>query len=97
VVIPEDIAVEEKKVVCYAQHWVENDSQPDEEYENQIRESYGEEGFDSIQMILRMIQMGNFLGIPGIIFFTGYPLTVGGPEPCLSWISSERSGTENRL
>jgi hypothetical protein len=48
-------------------------------------------------MILRMIQMGNILGIPGIIFFTGYPLAVGGPEPCLSWISSERSGTENRL
>ncbi len=61
-VIPEDIPVEEKIAVCYAQHWAENDGQPDEEYENQIRESYGEEGFDSIQMILRMIRMGNLLG-----------------------------------
>ena len=61
-VIPDDIPVEEKIAVCYAQHWAENGGQSDEEYENQIRESYGEEGFDSIQMILRMIQMGNLLG-----------------------------------
>jgi AhpD family alkylhydroperoxidase len=61
-IIPEDIPLEEKIAVCYAQHWAENDGQPDEEYENQIRESFGEEGFDSIQMILRMIRMGNLLG-----------------------------------
>ncbi|MCJ7715811.1 MAG: carboxymuconolactone decarboxylase family protein [Anaerolineales bacterium] len=61
-IIPEDIPVEEKIAVCFAQHWAENDGQHNKEYENQIRETYGKEGFNSILMILRMIRMGNLLG-----------------------------------
>ncbi len=64
-IIPEDMPPEEKLAVCYAKYWAENDAQPDLESQNQIREAYGEEGFDAIQIILRMIRMGNLLGNTG--------------------------------
>ena len=60
--IPEDIPEEQKLGVCYAQHWAENGRQADQDYLNQVREWYGEESFQSINMILRMIWMGNLLG-----------------------------------
>ena len=61
-IIPEDMPPEEKLAVCYAKYWAENDAQPDLESQNQIREAYGEEGFDAIQIVLRMIRMGNLMG-----------------------------------
>ncbi len=67
-IIPEDIPPEEKLAVGYAKYWAENDAQPDLESQNQIREAYGEEGFDAIQIILRMIRMGNLLGNTGDYF-----------------------------
>ncbi len=67
-IIPEDMPLEEKLAVCYAKYWAENDSQPDLESQKQIREAYGEEGFDAIQIILRMIRMGNLLGNTGDYF-----------------------------
>jgi AhpD family alkylhydroperoxidase len=67
-IIPEDIPPEEKLAVCYAKYWAENDAQPDLKSQNQIREAYGEEGFDAIQIILRMIRMGNLLGNTGDYF-----------------------------
>jgi len=67
-IIPEDIPPEEKLAVSYAKYWAENDAQPDLESQNKIREAYGEEGFDAIQIILRMIRMGNLLGNTGDYF-----------------------------
>ncbi len=67
-IIPEDVPSEEKLAVSYAKYWAENDAQPDLESQNQIREAYGEEGFDAIQIILRMIRMGNLLGNTGDYF-----------------------------
>ena len=60
--IPDDIPEEQKLAVCYAQHWAENDASADEDYEEQVREWYGEESFQSISVVLRMIWMGNLLG-----------------------------------
>jgi AhpD family alkylhydroperoxidase len=60
--IPEDIPEDQKLAVCYAQHWAENDQQADKDYQQQVREWYGEDSFQSISMILRMIWMGNLLG-----------------------------------
>ena len=60
--IPESIPEEQKLAVCYAQHWAETDRQPDPDYVNQVKETYGEDGFHAIGMVLRMIWMGNLMG-----------------------------------
>ncbi len=67
-IIPEDMLPEEKLAVCYAKYWAENDAQPDLESQNQIREAYGEKGFDAIHIVLRMIRMGNLMGNTGDYF-----------------------------
>jgi AhpD family alkylhydroperoxidase len=60
--IPDDIPEEQKLAVCYAQHWAETDGFPDRDYLDQVREAYGEEGFEAISIVLRMIRMGNLMG-----------------------------------
>lgn len=60
--IPDDIPEDQKLAVCYAQHWAESDAQPDPEFEDQVREAYGEKGFQAISIVLRMIWMGNLMG-----------------------------------
>lgn len=60
--IPEDVPEEQKLAVCYAQHWAEMDAVPDQDYQDQVREVYGEELFQSIEIALRMIRLGNLLG-----------------------------------
>lgn len=60
--IPEDIPEDQKLAVCFAQHWAENETQADHDYETQMVESYGESEFQAISLLLRMIWMGNLLG-----------------------------------
>lgn len=61
-IIPDDIPDEQKLAVCYAQHWAETDANPDHDYLEQVKETYGEDGFQAITMALRMIRTGNLLG-----------------------------------
>ena len=60
--IPDEVPDEQKLAVCYARHWAETDNHPDPDYIDQVKETYGEEGFQAITMVLRMIRMGNLLG-----------------------------------
>ena len=60
--IPDEVPEEQKLAVCYARHWAENDGQPDLDFIDQVKEIYGEDGFLDINMVLRMIRMGNLLG-----------------------------------
>ena len=60
--IPDDIPEEQKLAVCYAQHWAETDASPDNDYQDQVREAYGKDGFEAISTVLRLIRMGNLLG-----------------------------------
>ena len=60
--IPDEVPEEQKLAVCYARHWAENNSQPDPDYIDQVKETYGDDGFQAITMVLRMITMGNLLG-----------------------------------
>ncbi|RLD97961.1 MAG: carboxymuconolactone decarboxylase family protein [Bacteroidetes bacterium] len=60
--IPDEVPDEQKLAVCYARHWAETNSQPDLDYINQVKETYGEDGFQAINLVLRMITMGNLLG-----------------------------------
>ena len=60
--IPDEVPEEQKLAVCYARHWAETNSQPDLDYIDQVKETYGDDGFKAINMVLRMITMGNLLG-----------------------------------
>ena len=60
--IPDEVPDEQKLAVCYARHWAETNSQPDPDYIDQVKETYGDDGFKAINMVLRMITMGNLLG-----------------------------------
>ena len=60
--IPDVIPGEQKLAVCYAQHWAETDADPDKDLQAEVTETYGEAGFQTISMVLRMIRMGNLLG-----------------------------------
>ncbi len=61
-IIPDEVPEEQKLAVCYAQHWAETDANPDPDYIEQVREVYGEDGSQAINMVLKMIRMGNLLG-----------------------------------
>lgn len=60
--IPEVVPEGQKLAVCYAQHWAETGANPDLDYIEQVSETYGEDSFQTISMVLRMIWMGNLLG-----------------------------------
>lgn len=60
--IPADTPPEEYQALAYAQHWAENDAQPDPAFAEKLRATYGEETAEAIHLILRMIRVGNLLG-----------------------------------
>ena len=60
--LPTDIPEDEVPALAYAQHWAEENARPDPALAARTREHYGEETFQSIEIILRMIRMGNLLG-----------------------------------
>ena len=53
---------EEIPALFYAQHWAETDGEPDPEARAVVEERYGEEDLSRIEMVLRMIRVGNLLG-----------------------------------
>jgi len=53
---------EEQPALLYAQHWAETNARPEEEPRNRVLEIYGEEKLSTIELMLRMIRMGNLLG-----------------------------------
>ena len=53
---------EEAPAVIYAQHWAESNVHPDPVALQKLQEIYGPEKADAIQIILRMIRIGNLSG-----------------------------------
>jgi AhpD family alkylhydroperoxidase len=53
---------EEVPALLYAQHWAEADGEPEQAARQQLVEQYGEEVAAGIELVLRMIRMGNLLG-----------------------------------
>jgi AhpD family alkylhydroperoxidase len=53
---------EEVPALLYAQHWAEADGEPDQAARQRLVEQYGEEAATGIELVLRMIRMGNLLG-----------------------------------
>lgn len=60
--IPADTPPEEHVALAYAQHWAETDAHPDREAVQKLTLTYGEEKAAAINIILRMIRVGNLLG-----------------------------------
>jgi len=53
---------EEAVAVLYAQHWADADTRPDPEAFNRLVDTYGPEKAESINLVLRMIRIGNLMG-----------------------------------
>jgi AhpD family alkylhydroperoxidase len=52
----------EAVALLYAQHWADSDMKPDYEAVNRLLETYGIEKADAINLVLRMIRVGNLTG-----------------------------------
>jgi AhpD family alkylhydroperoxidase len=57
-----DCPAEEQPALLFAQHWAENNTHPDKDVYQNVLDYYGEEKLASIEMVLRMIRMGNLMG-----------------------------------
>jgi AhpD family alkylhydroperoxidase len=55
---PED----EDIALIYAQYWAESNARPDADAVNKLREVYGNEKAEAIDIVLRMIRLGNLSG-----------------------------------
>jgi AhpD family alkylhydroperoxidase len=53
---------EEIPALLYAQHWAEHDAWPEPELCDRLIETYGREQADQIELILRLIRIGNLTG-----------------------------------
>ena len=53
---------EEAIALLYAQHWADSDARPDPEAVGRLEEAYGAEKAEAINLILRMIRVGNLWG-----------------------------------
>jgi AhpD family alkylhydroperoxidase len=53
---------EEAVAVLYAQHWADSDTKPDKEAISRLVETYGLEKAEAINLVLRMIRVGNLTG-----------------------------------
>ena len=58
----ENCPPQEAAALLYAQHWAENDGNPDSETVRRMIEFYGEKNLHDIDVILHMIRMGNYSG-----------------------------------
>jgi AhpD family alkylhydroperoxidase len=52
----------ELAALAYAQHWAEENARPDPAYRRKVQERYGPETLAGVEIILRMIRVGNLTG-----------------------------------
>jgi AhpD family alkylhydroperoxidase len=60
--IPAGTPPDEYLALMYAEHWAETDANPEPEAAQKLIETYGAERAAAIDMLLRMIRVGNLLG-----------------------------------
>jgi AhpD family alkylhydroperoxidase len=53
---------EEAIAVMYAQHWADSDAHPDLEIVQRLQRTYGVEKAEAINLMLRMVRIGNIMG-----------------------------------
>jgi len=59
----DDCPAEEAVALLYAQHWADADGKPDAEALERLRQSYDARTARTIDTILHMIRIGNYIGI----------------------------------
>ena len=60
--VVDDCPGEEAAAVFYARHWSESDADPDPDARQKLVEVYGGDTAGAIELLLRMIRMGNLTG-----------------------------------
>jgi AhpD family alkylhydroperoxidase len=60
--IPGSIPSEERVALLYAQHWAEQDGNPDSQIRQHLNDAYGSEVAAQIDTVLQMIRLGNLSG-----------------------------------
>jgi AhpD family alkylhydroperoxidase len=60
--IVDNAPAEELLALLYAQHWAESNAQPDPDVRQKLVESYGTRQTEAIDIVLRIIRLGNLLG-----------------------------------
>jgi AhpD family alkylhydroperoxidase len=60
--VPDETPEDQRLAVLYAKNWAEGETGPDPALRQSVQEKYGLEMYESIELILRMINMGNLLG-----------------------------------
>jgi AhpD family alkylhydroperoxidase len=63
--IPSAAPSQEIPALLYARHWAECNAHPEPQADAQLVETYGAEQAEAIQVLLRMIRVGNLLGNQG--------------------------------
>jgi AhpD family alkylhydroperoxidase len=63
--IPSGAPREEIPALLYAQHWAERNAHPEPQATARLVEIYGADKAEAIQILLRMIRVGNMLGNQG--------------------------------
>lgn len=63
--LPEGCPANEIQALLYAQHWAEQNAQPDPQLGAQLAAEYGQEKAAAINILLRIIRIGNLLGNTG--------------------------------
>ncbi|MEA3326147.1 MAG: carboxymuconolactone decarboxylase family protein [Chloroflexota bacterium] len=53
---------EEVPALLYTQHWAEANANPEKETRQRVIEIYGQEKVEAMELVMRMIRMGNLLG-----------------------------------
>lgn len=60
--LPQESPEEELPALAYAQHWAEQNGAPDPQAQGKIETIYGQERARAIEVVLRMIRIGNLSG-----------------------------------
>jgi AhpD family alkylhydroperoxidase len=60
--IVDNAPAEELPALLYAQHWAESNANPDPDLWQKLIKTYGNERAEAIEVVLRMIRLGNLLG-----------------------------------
>jgi len=58
----ENCPEEEALALLYAQHWAEANAKPDREWVEKLVDTYGAQKAQAIDVVLRMIRVGNLIG-----------------------------------
>jgi AhpD family alkylhydroperoxidase len=71
----EECPDEQKPAILYAQHWAEMGGEPSEEARAEVERRYGSDMLEDIELILRIIRLGNLAGNTADYFL--YIITFG--------------------